>query len=672
LTTPRSLLAISLLWSLSGATLAAGGRPRLENGCLVVEAAGDGRLSVTDKRTGVTWRQVELPLPGLKIENPGDGRFRPQADGPARKIRWAGRLPGIRKGDSWQPADVEFELSLDAAQPDLRLTFLPKVEGQWREIFYPWCFPATSQDACLVFPHCEGALIPLGRRHPGFLRLPKDNIYSGYGPYCACLGLVRLAAGDGLLLTFETPEAALYEMTDATIGGTPVSLPRISWRADKLRFDRPLAVTFTFSDRGGYVALAGHYRRHFQRWGFYRTLRRKAADNPAVEQMLGGGVYWLCGDAADVLAMTRSMRADGIDRAIIEIAAPYWHCPDRYPAGLAEMERAVPEIRKLGYVVSHYDQYRDAFAPDPKASSYVQMNSELYPDQIVRREDGRFRPGWPPGFVANPRASLELAARRIPADLKRFPFSGRFLDCVGTCAFWEGEDWNPRHPLDARGTCRVRQDLLRLANRCGLVVGTEGGIDCYLPWLHWLETPMSMVRWTVGSLPLPGWEPVPLAPDYRLNIATSHRIPFYSLVHHAEIVSTWRWEDGFPRTPQYWQDKNLWSVLYGGVPMYFLDRACYEKWRPRIAQTHRYVCTWVRQVAMAEMTDHRFLSADRQVQETVFSGGRGVVVNFGPQAHRLRDGQVVPGRSYRTFQGLPRSYSPPPVAETSYDDARRD
>jgi hypothetical protein len=314
-------------------------------------------------------------------------------------------------------------------------------------------------------------------------------------------------------MAFETPESALYEMTDATVDGVPISIPRLSWRGDKLRFGRPLAVTYTFSDRGGYVALARHYQRH----------------------------------------------------------------------------------------------------------------------------------------------------------LKRFPFNGRFLDCIGTCPFWEGEDWDSRHPLDALGTRQARQELLQMANRCGLVVGTEGGIDCYLPNLHWLETPMSMVRWTVGSMPLPGWQPVTLKPDYELNIATTHRIPFYSLVHHAEIVSTWRWEDGFPRVPQYWQDKNLWSVLNGGVPMYFLDREHLEKWRPQIAQTHRYVCDWVRKVAFAEMIDHRFISPDRQVQETVFTGDIGVVVNFGKEPYRLPDGQTVPGRSYRTFtNGTVRKYSPPPVAEMSY------
>ncbi len=43
---------------------------RLASPTLVAELAEDGRLSVVDKRTGIAWRQVELPLPWLKIDPP--------------------------------------------------------------------------------------------------------------------------------------------------------------------------------------------------------------------------------------------------------------------------------------------------------------------------------------------------------------------------------------------------------------------------------------------------------------------------------------------------------------------------------------------------------------------------------------------------------------------------
>lgn len=102
--------------------------------------------------------------------------------------------------------------------------------------------------------------------------------------------------------------------------------------------------------------------------------------------------------------------------------------------------------------------------------------------------------------------------------------------------------------------------------------------------------------------------------------------------------------------PVYWQLKNLWSVLYGGAPMYRIDAADVKKYAAEIGRTQRYVNGWVRRVAFDEMTDHRFLTPDRLVQETEFAAARGVVVNFGDTAATLPDGQVVPARDYVAFE----------------------
>jgi hypothetical protein len=42
------------------------------------------------------------------------------------------------------------------------------------------------------------------------------------------------------------------------------------------------------------------------------------------------------------------------------------------------------------------------------------------------------------------------------------------------------------------------------------------------------------------------------------------------------------------------------------------------------------------------MTDHRFLTPDRSVQQTVFAGGVTVTVNFGDKPFRLPDGTEMP------------------------------
>jgi hypothetical protein len=47
------------------------------------------------------------------------------------------------------------------------------------------------------------------------------------------------------------------------------------------------------------------------------------------------------------------------------------------------------------------------------------------------------------------------------------------------------------------------------------------------------------------------------------------------------------------------------------------------------------------------MTDHRFLTPDRDVQQTQFSNGVTVTVNFGDQAYHLDDGSNVEAMDYR-------------------------
>ena len=83
-------------------------------------------------------------------------------------------------------------------------------------------------------------------------------------------------------------------------------------------------------------------------------------------------------------------------------------------------------------------------------------------------------------------------------------------------------------------------------------------------------------------------------------------------VHHAEVVSTWRWEDAFNRLPEHWQTKTLFSLLYGAPPLFFLDRGAFDRDRVRISQTCTEIGGWVRDVAFAEMLSHQVLSGGEE------------------------------------------------------------
>ena len=614
-------------------------------------------IEVLDKRNGMHWTQADT-----------DGRSREwcrlKEVAPDRlHMTLVAELPAVRKDGTRDDVPFQIELALKPENsPQVTLKFIPGTHDEWREVLWPAAFRLSSPDACAVLPHAEGLLAPLRRDAAHFLDIGRSAVYDGYGLYCACLGLTDLSDGRGLLMLFDDPELAGFDMHPTEMDGRPIVVPRILWLASKFRFSQPFRMTLDFQDHGGYVAMAKTYAAHHADASPRRTLEEKKRDNPLLDRLVGAPFLWIKAEPAELARIAGEMHEDGTERAAIGVLYPY--DAEKNPDGpeAKALREAVRTISESGYIVYRYDQYRDCFQPDPTASPYIQFNTDGYPQDCVRQENGELRHGWPPGYVLNPERGLALAHKHIPPDLARFPWQARFVDCVGTCPLWEGEDWSADHPLDAAGTRRAWADLLQYTASQGQLVGTEGAMDIFLQQLHWLETPMSLVRWTNTSLPLPGWEPVELKPDYRVSIGTGWRIPFYSLVHHAEVISTWRWEDGFNRLPQYWQDKNLWTVLYGNPPLFFIDTAHYGKYRSEIAQTFKYTCPWVRKVGWSDLVSHRFVTADRTVQESLFSTGDGVVVNFAPTPHTMNDGQVIPARNYATFIGTDnRIYNAPPV-----------
>ena len=239
-------------------------------------------------------------------------------------------------------------------------------------------------------------------------------------------------------------------------------------------------------------------------------------------------------------------------------------------------------------------------------------------------------------------------------------------------------------PLRIRAAERIA--LLEELNRRGKLASTECGLDYLIPYVHWFEGATTLVIWMESMSPdtsgansdinsqrdsktaaqeqyqrlfkLPPDAPAPNT----ISLSPKYRVPFYSLCHHDEVIVTWRWEDGMDCPPVHWRRKNLWSVLYGAPPMYRMFAAGQAKWQEQIGQTHRYVSDWVRQIAFEAMTSHRFVTTDRAVQETEFSNGSGVAVNFGDKEYRLADGQVVNACDYVIFRcaGQKRTYTLPP------------
>lgn len=112
------------------------------------------------------------------------------------------------------------------------------------------------------------------------------------------------------------------------------------------------------------------------------------------------------------------------------------------------------------------------------------------------------------------------------------------------------------------------------------------------------------------------------------------------------VVSQWYWGDYSNKLPAVWRKRDLFNILYGTGPMFMFSRDYWNQNRTRFVQSYKDVCTVTRRVGYDEMTDHRFLTTDRDLQQTQFAGGVTVTVNFGERPARLADGTVVAPMGY--------------------------
>lgn len=661
--------------------------PMLANPALTVTVSDDhGGLVITDRRTNRQWTQAWVE------KDPAHRQKIAAADGTSsRELTLECGMTGVREDGRPATAPARIRLRLHETRPELEVTVEFSEPAGWRQAAYPYVFARDGERVSNLFPHCEGMLVPARTTDPDWIPLPDGDLYGGVHAYCMCLGIVDEGTGEGLLSLLPDIEDTVLRWRDVPLDVQTVAAPQLVCRASLGGFARPWRMTFCFHDSGGYVAMAKRYRRFFADLGLHTTLLEKAAANPAVNDLAGTTFFWACGrrprDARDIADLLLSY---GVDRCQLAMC----NIPTRKDDAtyMQEMAEAIRHTRSLGYHVYRYDQYRDAFEPNPAKSHSHQINLEAWPDKLVRRPNGSVLAAFGPGSgVVCPRFFMPLARARFDREFSELDYSAWFVDCIGSCGFMEGECHDPAHRTDRYECRREREAILRELMARGKLSATECGVDYLLPLLHWAEGGTTLVRYVdtlergrrndnagINEAPRPDRPdvlreleklPPTATADRTISISTRYRIPFYALCHHDEIVQTWRWEDGMNHPPAYWQLKNLWSVLYGGAPMYRIYGDTVRKYAAEIRRTHQYVNGWVREIAFDEMTNHRSVTPDRLVQETEFSSGRGVVVNFGDAAYTLPDGQTVKARDYVTFRKTAsgRVYSPPPCPNVFAD-----
>lgn len=214
--------------------------------------------------------------------------------------------------------------------------------------------------------------------------------------------------------------------------------------------------------------------------------------------------------------------------------------------------------------------------------------------------------------------------------------------------FWSNPSPDNARSLNALGMLAASEELM-------LVNGLETGHEAAVRFAHYSEGMMSLVPYRVSEADRAGPQNLIEAPELAARFQLDHRyrLPLWELVYHDCVVAHWHRSDGNNSQPVLWGKRDLFNLLYGTPPTFFISRALWETNQTRIVQSYRAICPLARAVGYSEMLTHRFLTPERDVQQTLFANGMIVTVNFGQAPYPLTSALVIPPLGFHVI-GLPR------------------
>ena len=417
----------------------------------------------------------------------------------------------------------------------------------------------------------------------------------------------------------------------------------------------PRTVRYTFL-KGGYCDLAKCYRKWAITKGLHRPLTEKAEATPALRNLLQGRLVSICvadatHDAAydenllrpatgdrrigttpqvhftykDVERILGDLPSNSVAHALIVIRGwirggyDYSH-PDVWPP-----EPSVGSLQELqhlcaandSWTVALHDNYQDIYAHNPS-----------FPRGVDRLASGELLAGgyWGGGqaYILNSRDSVRYAERNWE-QIKQLVPRAMFIDT--TSAVQTYQSFEAGNTLTRSQDIEFKAKLLAFFKKQGVVLGSEEGADFAVPLLDWNEN--------------------------RHERTPGESVPLWPLVFHDAVAcgryvqdgnDTLGWLGGVGAQTHYPQ--RLVDMLWGYFILSGLGNASSWNSEQKALGLSETADQWFRSVSTAAMEEHRFLSEDFQVEQTAFSNGRSIIVNFGPNSAQY-GAHSIPAYGYR-------------------------
>lgn len=617
---------------------------------------------------------------------------------------------------------ISVVLSLDTAKGDLVVTLRsPSANLNGATINYPHPFyistTSSSAPGYTIVPINSGHVVPTSltsfapqspvmSRHMQFIGGTDNTLGTDPTNAGAWIGILESHADASMTIEKATVNGADH------IGLAPVwngSNDNASHTKNLLSYDR--VVRYHFFPSGGYVAVTKRYRQYADTKGWLKTLAEKAADNPAVLDLVGAPIIYLWGDGHDG-AFPGILKAAGINKALLQLSTNHTDQNGGFPNSASPGSgsnwfttsvRSIPGFRGGFYDIyesaksaggSGYSGFTYLWPTDAKNGNWATVNSSNTKVQTNGAYD----------ICAEKQVGF-AAGTRLPTHVADFHMDAAFFDVLLTKNGVECYD-------SVNGHFETRTE--DLANRAGvlnaaysysdaagnppLLTGSEQARDWAAAYQIWGEGvqhlgnydsqgvvsfPTVTGDWTGGAYPHVVTDMKVLTSGANSQMASllsdGYQVPLWDLVFHDCVISTLHWERAQNKFLYIWDHADLAAELRGQTALINL---CYQgaigtlqgnsspayvpnstsgpwsmRWQSpndpnnlvqnRVVQTYNNVCQWHGTVGLLEMTDHRWVTADRSVQMTEFSSdgglnGHGIVVNFGNYDTSSSTGAVLP------------------------------
>lgn len=532
------------------------------------------------------------------------------------------------EGFDWEGTAFETLLWIEAATGHLHCEFVALSLKDVVEVCWPAPMVADEPGSYAVLNHLQGYLLPTDWPEEG-PKLPFNGQMSSCGAYMPWFG--QVSPGGGYLCQVREPWDSAYDCRHPAGGPTRLSVRHLP-SLGRMEGQRRLRYVFTPAG-SDYVSLCKVYRGIAEEEGLAVPLRAKGARCQGLDRLIGASVLHLgikthiSPDSAyynkeqpeqnDSLHSFQE-RADLVEQ-LTEAGAPrmYLHLdgwgepgydnqhPDYLPAceaagGWAGLKALMHTCRRHGHLFGLHDQYRDYYLDAPTHD----------PDSAVTLADGTVfqMARWAGGrqhYLCS--ALAPNYVRRNYAEIFR---QGLDIDCVYLDVFTCNEPdecINPRHRVTRRESLAYRLQCFDYMLAHGVLPSSEEAADWALPsvvFCHW-------------------------APYAKVGIP----VPLFNLVYHDCLLIPWMMGHGAWGTPE--GDLGFLHALLNAGMGYVDESLEGEALQQHLARL-KVVAALQQRLAHEQMTGHRFLSEDRRIQQTSFSDGTTVTVNFDQESYDIQ------------------------------------